>query len=276
MNLKREHSEFSAVMTVEASSSLPHSFKVIGVLNLLFGGALLLCGSVGVWLIGPFLVENSPFQLNPAQTRQIAAELRKQMIEDAKRDERIAKNAATKDRIRKSREDLEATPENLELKVDFHKINASLPWLSRYLWAEIVTGPILNLFMVFSGLGLILGKTRGRKLALGVACLKILRLALLSLFLGLIVVPGVRGTMDEFAKTEFARLILHQAIESRNADGMPTAQIELSEFVQMIAALGYGYALMSLALGAIYPVISLILLTRARTTQPISQRTVSD
>ena len=263
-------------MTAEPILSPQQCFKVIGVLNLLFGGALLLCGSVGFWMIVPFLVENNSFQLNPAETRQIVAEMRKQMIEDAKRDERTATTPALKERFRKARAELEATPEHLELKVDFHKINASLRGLSRYIWAEIVTGPILNLLLVFGGLGLILGKNWGRKLTFGVAGLKILRLTLLSLFLGLIVVPAARGAMEEFVSTEFARLILLKAIESRNAAGFPTAQIELDEFVQIIAALGYGYALMSLALGAIYPVISLILLTRGRTMRPVPQRTLSD
>ncbi len=263
-------------MSDEATSSLPRSLKIIGVLNLLCGSALLLCGMGVFWLIGPFLVENSPFQLNPVETRQIAAEMRKQMIEDARRDERAATNAATKERLRKVRNELETTPENLEVTLDFQRINASLPWLSRYIWAEILTGPILNLLMMFGGVGLILGKKWSQTLTLGVASLKILRLALLSLFLGLVVVPGVRGTMDDFARTRFARLIVRQAIESRNADGIPTAQVELSEIVQILTALCYGYALMSLAIGAIYPVIILILLTRTHSTQPISQPTVSD
>jgi len=262
-------------MDAQATPAWPRSFKVIGVLNILFGGALLLCGTGGLWFCGPTLAENSPFHLDPVQTRQIVVEMRRQMIEDARQDERNTSDNATKEHARRAREELEATPENLDSKVDFQKINESLPWLSRYLWTEVITGLFLNLLLVLGGLGLVLGRNWGRKLTIGVAGLKILRLALLSLILGFIVVPGVRGTMEEFAGTEFGRSMLRHAIESRNAGGIPTAQIEPAEFVQIFAALGYGYALMSLALGAIYPVICLILLTRPKSSGQVPQGTVS-
>ena len=106
------------------------------------------------------------------------------------------------------------------------------------------------------------GKPWGKTLAIFVFGLKIVRLTALSLFLGVVVVPGVQSALGEFAGTEFGRDILRQTIDARNSGGIPTAQIEPGEFVQILAALGYIHAVMSLALGSIYPVVGLILLTR--------------
>ena len=251
-------------MSDESAISRPRFFRTVGCFNLIFGGVLILCGGLGLWIFVPFLVENSPFRLDPAQTGEIVVEMRRQMIEDARRDERNAPDPASKEKARKTRESIEAIPESLEGKVNFDKVNSGLPWLSRYLWAEVVTGPILNLLMVVSGIGLIFGRSwRVKRLAIIVLGLKILRLAALSLFLGVVVVPGVREALSEFAGTEFGRSVLRQAIASRNSGAMPTADIEPGEFVQIFSALGYIYAVMSFALGAIYPVVGLILLSRS-------------
>ena len=252
----------TVLMSLESTPAMPRFFKAVGIMNLLFGAVLLLCGGGGLWLIVPFLAENSPFRLDPVETNNIVAEMRRQLIEDARRDEKNAPDAASKESARKAREDYEATPESLQGKVDFEKVNAGLPWLSRYLWADVISGPILNLLMIGSGLVLILGKPWGKRLAIAVFLLKIIRLTALSLFLGFVVVPGVVSALTEIGGTEFGRIVLRQTIDSRNANGVPTAQIEADEFIQICAAIGYIHAVMSLALGAIYPVVGLILLTR--------------
>ena len=253
----------SVFMSDESAISRPRFFRTVGCFNLIFGGVLILCGGLGLSIFVPFLVENSPFRLDPEETRNLIGEMRRQAIEDAKRDERSAVDPTVKERVRVTRERLRATPEPLAEKLDFEKINAGLPWLSSYLWADLISGPILNFCLVISGIGLAFGNGKGKTLAVSVLWLKIARLAALSVFLGLIVVPGVVEAISELAGTEFFKNLLHQAFEVFNSRSGLSFNIEPGEFVQIVSALGYIYAVMSLALGAIYPVVGLILLSRS-------------
>src|SRR5262249_47445633 len=161
----------------------PGLCKTIGVLNLLLGGFLLLCGAGCLNTLLPFLLRNNPPQLDPAEARRVVEQMRLEEVNRLKDAEQSAATEAEREKLRRSRAELAAKPWDIEAQVDFKKVNNDLPWLARYLWADVVTGPVLNLLLLVSGVGLILLKGWGRTLALWTAGLKILRLLLLNLFL---------------------------------------------------------------------------------------------
>jgi hypothetical protein len=247
----------------------PGLVKAVGILNLLIGGFLLLCGGGCLYRVVPPLLMNNPPRIEPDEAQNAAEEIRRQMIADLQDLERSAPAEADRERYRKSRVELESKPPRLAEQVDFGKVNADLPWLSRYLWADLLSGPVLNLLLLVSGIGLILTKSWGRALALGTAGLKIARLAVLNGFLAVMVVPHLSEAADQFARSDFgATVVKHamdqQAARQKGASAPAPAAVQLSatDLVQVLRACGYGYAAMNLCLGAIYPAVVLIVLTR--------------
>jgi hypothetical protein len=239
-------------------SARPGLPKTIGVLDLVFGGVLLLCGAGGLSTLGPFLVRNNPLQIDPAETRE---GMRQLLIDDLRNQESGAATPAEKNRLRKARLELESRPSDLASKVDFTAINRDLPWLSRYLWADLLSGTVLNVLLIVSGIGLIRLKQWGRRLGVWVAATKLVRLVALCALLTAIVVPSLSRVLGQFARTDVGEAYVRQAVELGSPAGS-TLQLSASEIVEIIRALGYGYALMSLGLGAIFPAVSLLVLTR--------------
>lgn len=244
--------------------SRPGLPRTIGILNLVFGGLLLLLGAGVMGVLGPFLVENHPFQLDPVETQQVFDQLRLQMVNDLIRQESAAKTDVEKNRLKQIRAEFATVRATLTDKVNFTQVNADLPWLSRYLWVDTVTGPILNLLLILSGIGLIRRKGWGRNLAIQVAVMKLVRLAGLSAMLAVVVVPHMNRTMSQFASTELAEAFLKHAMDQDSPLPTPSISLKPAEFVQAVSALGYSYALISLAFGSIYPLIVLIVLHRSR------------
>ena len=241
--------------------------RTIGALNVIVGGFLLLCGGAGLYTIVPFLLTSSPFQLDPHETQIGLESVRWQLIDDLRQMERSVQAEAAKTRLRKVRQDLEAKPSKIEGELDFRKINADLPWLSRYLWAEVLTGPPLNLLMLVSGVGLVVRKNWGRMLAVWVAAMKIARLIALCLFLAVVVWPSTTRVVEEFLRTDVFKSFLHVAIEKVSAGqgAGPASAVNVSpeEFVQVFSVLGPMFALILLGFGAVYPAVVLLVLGRA-------------
>src|SRR5215207_2211003 len=85
-----------------------------------------------------------------------------------------ATNAAEKARLARERRDLAARYDpGVERRLDLAAINRDLRWMSWYVWADVSTGPVLNLLMLASGFGLTQLKGWARRLAIWVAALKI-------------------------------------------------------------------------------------------------------
>jgi hypothetical protein len=241
--------------------------KTIGILDLVFGGFLLLCGAGGLTTFVPFLVRNNPLQIDPAETQEVADQMRRLMIEDLRNQGSVAATPTEKDRIRKVRLDLESRPVDLSAKVDFAAINRDLPWLSRYLWADFLSGTLLNVLLIVAGVGLVRLKQWGRRLGIWVAALKLVRLVALCALLTAIVVPALSRTLGQFARTDVGEAFVRQAVEQQNTRSIAspagsTLRLSASDIVEILRAVGYGYAFMSLGLGAIFPAVSLVVLTR--------------
>ena len=252
------------VNTPLAPSPQPGLPRTIGYFNLFLGGFLLLCGAGCLSMLAPFLLRNNPLQLDPAETQLVVDEMRRQIVDDLKRGEASAPTIAEKDRLKKTRLELESKPADVAGQVDFPAINRNLPWLSRYLWADLLSGPILNGLLLASGVGLVRLKSWGRRLGIWVAVLKLVRLALLTTFLFALVIPSATKTFDSLARSDVGEALVKQAMEQQSArqGGGPAARLTARDVAKVLSAMGYGSALMNLCLGAIYPAVCLVVLTR--------------
>lgn len=237
--------------------------RAIGVLNLLVGGFLTLAGLGLLFVFVPFLRANNPLQLDPVDTRFFVEEMRRTTLSRLQEQERATSNPAAKAEIAKARETLASQAGKIEEQVDFRQVNRDLPWISRYLWADLLSAPILSMLMAVSGLGLIFRKEWSRRLALIVGGLKILRLLGLGLFLLAVVVPHAGQVFRAFAKSSDVSALILYGQGQVKAQGMASAQIGANDFAEILVALGQGYALLMFFLGIIYPLIVVIVLTRS-------------
>ncbi len=230
--------------------------KTIGILNIVFGALLMLCSvCVGLNLavqssMGPALAGQQQ------QFQQMMEAERQKQLQDLKNREQAAKDEKEKADIQAQEKTLRAQP--LPKMPDMSKL-AETEGLRTYGIADVVSGLILNVLMIVSGIGLVAYKEWGRKLGLWVALLKIVRLIAVYGFFLLVVVPGLTRAFSS----------MFQEMADQMAKAAPPGQPapKAAELAQVGTTVGIVYAAFAVAmivLGAIYPIIVLILLSRAR------------
>jgi hypothetical protein len=248
-----------------APTPMPGLLKTIGILNMLFGGALLLCGLGCLSMTVPAVVRGVPLQIEPQTTQAVFDELRHEQIKTLRELEKAAAEGTERERLKKERLALEAKHPQVRDEIDFPKVNAELAWLGTYLRLDVLSGPILNLLLVVSGIGLILRKNWARVLALATAALKVLRLLALAALLVGSVIPRLSTALDNLLATEMGRQVITQAIERQQAQqgaapGAPRPSPE--EIARTLRGFGTGFATFLACFGSIYPIIVVILLSR--------------
>lgn len=239
--------------------------KTIGMLNLVFGGALFLCGLGCLHPIAPILADFEPFTYETEMTQLVYEQYRGQLITILAEQEKNATDAREKERLKQERLTWEANRTKIVDQLDVKAINRDLYWLPYYLWADVVTAPILNLLMLASGLGLVQLKTWARGMGLWVARLKIIRLVVLALFLLVCVVPPTSRILASMLSTDFAKvaIAIKTAKDGSKAGDVPLkAQFTPDELRPVFRFMGNFYAIALLGVGAVYPSIALIILTR--------------
>jgi hypothetical protein len=223
----------------------PTTAKVIGILNIVFGSLLVLCGlCAGFYVLifasmGPLMAGQQP-QLQKRLEDQKQAEI--QRLEDR---EKAARTEDEKKRIRDQIQAVKARPVKIP---DMSKLLGD-PRVQGYYVADVVSGLLLNLLLLISGIGLVCLKEWARVTAVWVAALKILRLLALYGFFILVIVPI---QTDQF----FAFI---QDVEKSMPQG--ARRINREEMAG-VGAMLTGYAIGIVVLGLIYPIIALCLLTR--------------
>lgn len=239
--------------------------RTIGALDLLLGLFLGLCGGGCLVAISPFLRENGPLRIDRGPTQDVLEHMRRQIIEDLRSQSQSTTDPAEKARLAATIGEIQATSTDLTDLVDFDQINRRLPWVARYVWADAITGPVLNLAMIAAGVGLVMVTEWGRRLGIVVAVLKVVRLVVLTGMLVLMVIPATTFTLEEIARTPIGRQVVEHAMDqqrTRQPGPAPAHQLTPLDVVQVLRGLGYGSAVMMLGLGLIYPVVSLVVLTR--------------
>lgn len=247
-----------------AVSPQPGLLRTIGILNFIFGGLLFACGLNCLGWFGPMLATLQLIRLDPEEAQIHFDNFKRTMIATL-RDREASATDAERTRIKKSRVELEALHPRIGDQLDLKKINRGLRWLTWYLWADVVTGPILNLLMLASGLGLMQLKCWARTMGLWVAAAKLVRLAALTIFLVAMVIPRMSKVADELMASDFGRVLITSALAqqgARQGGDVPVAQIDPKDLVPIMTGMSDIAAVLLLGFGAIYPALTLVVLSR--------------
>lgn len=239
--------------------------KTIGAFHLVIGGFLFLAGLVFLQDIGPSIAQNQPATFEPDLTQQIfEATVQQQLIQLDVR-EKAATDEAERARIKEERTALSVKFPKLADQVDVNAINRDLRWVTWYLWADFVSGPILNLLMLASGIGLLQLRTWARTMGAWVSALKLVRLVALTLFLVVAMIPHATHAMGVLFRADLARAVVTDMIAevyAKRGQPVPTELHDMSQIVTVAKIVFSLLAIGMLCFGAVYPSIALVVLSR--------------
>jgi hypothetical protein len=231
--------------------------KTIGILNIVFGSVFLacaICSGINL-LIQPAVMG----PMMDAQQKQIQAQVeadRARQLALLKAQEDAAPNENEKAAIRARQKALQAMV--VPKMPNFAKI-AESPALQTFSIVDVSTGLVLNIVMLISGIGLLNYKEWGRITAIWLAVLKIIRLITIYTYYALVVVPDMVGNFNTMFKEMFDEI----------GKGAPPGakmpgQAELDQIGTFMGIAMTATAVTYIIFGVIYPIITLVLLTRQR------------
>lgn len=243
----------------------PGLARTIGSFNVAFGFFLLMLGLGPLDSIGPSLTQNQPFKLERGDAQNLYDQYRERQIAELQVLEKSTLDEKKKAILRTERLDLVAKHQtDIDQHLDLKAINHVFLLVNWYFWADFATGPVLNLLMLASGIGLTQLRVWARKLAIWVAALKIVRIISLTLFLTLVVVPQASRVLKSIAQTELGTVILAKANASliQASAGPPPMRYTAENFSLAMSLIAYFVAVLFMILSLVYPAITLVVLTR--------------
>jgi len=228
-------------------------------MNIIFGSLMLLIGAGYATM----------YALSPTFTRQMRVGMKKQQedrkaareskLAELKQKEDAAQTEEDKTTIRDERVALEK-----RVEPDLSAMDDLLGWnilsdirLAIYYCSEVGSGILLNLLMIISGAGLMALAEWARRLALGVAWLKILRwVAMIVVTMVLILPMTAEKTQKMFAQME---------IQANVQSGGRPMVAPFSQIGRFAAIFGAVTMVFTGAVASVYPALSLWFLTRPPT-----------
>jgi len=238
---------------VVPNPQIPRSF---GLMNIIFGSLMLLIGGgyATMYAVSPMFTRQMQVEMKKQQAVQKAT--RESKIAELKRQEAAAKTEEEKATLRDERVAFEKTVEP-----DLSGMNDILGWnilsdvrLAIYYFSEVGTGMLLNLLMIISGAGLMALAEWARRLALGVAWLKILRwVAIVVVTMFLILPITVERTQKVFQQIE---------TQTKAQSGGRAVVFPMSQMGRFTAIAGAVTVVFSAVVASVYPALSLWFLTR--------------
>jgi hypothetical protein len=227
-------------------------------LNIIFG-ILLILYATGVMLmtaIGPRFQNAMITQMEREQASKKAE--RDSKIADLKKKEASAKTKEEKESIAEEREVLEKRVEpDLSGVMKGAVGMASDKRLLAISYTSEITGVILNILMVISGVALLRMSDWGRRLALTIASLKIVRWVAITVVTLVVIVPMT---------TEMTQKMFNEIEKQTKAQSggrpMPFPTTLFSQFAAIASAVT---SVMTAVFASIYPVLSIWFLTRPAT-----------
>ena len=244
-----------------------------GMMNLVFGILLLLMGAgyLAIYIVMPTFQKQTVAKVQEQQ--EIQKRNREAKLADLKKQEAVAKAkedaAKNKEETEKAQEERTTIVEErqtLERQVepDFSAMTDLMGWnvmsdirLAFYYFSEIILGMVLNVLMAIAGVGLLGLAEWGRRLAIGVAWLKVLR------WVGMITVTLVFILPITVKKVDKAFTQLQNQANAKAGGG--AAGIPMVGMAQVTAIFGAVAVVFSAMVACIYPAISLWFLTRPPT-----------
>jgi hypothetical protein len=235
----------------------PRVPRTFGILNIVFGGLLLLYAAyvIVMTVVGPRFQDAMLTQMRQQQATKKAE--RDAKIADLKTKEEAAKTEEEKKSLAEERDALEKSvePDVSAIMTDAMGLARDKRMLAISYTSEI-TGAILNVLMVISGVALLRLSDWGRRLALGVAWLKILRWVVLTVVTLVVIVP---------ITSEMTQKMFQEIEKQTKAKGAGQTAFPLTSLSQVTAVATAVSSVMSALFASIYPVLSLWFLTRPAT-----------
>jgi hypothetical protein len=222
--------------------------KTIGILNIIFSCVLLLCGTCGTFYAMFFTFAGPFMQANAGQMQQAMEDARDRQLDQLDTRIEATEDEERKQELQDRRDRLAAQPVKTP---DITKMyGMSDPRVSGYYLTDLLSGLLLNVGLLISGIGLVGLKEWGRRWGLWVARLKLLRLLVLySVFLAMILPVQVRLMQEGFREI------------GAMGNGQEVPDVVPAMATGMSYTLG-GWAVATLILGAIYPLIMWLVLRR--------------
>jgi hypothetical protein len=258
----------------------PQIPRTFGMMNLVFGILLLLMGAgyLAIFIVMPKFQKQMVVSMKTEM--EAGKKSREAKIADLKTKEAAAKAkqdaAKTKEDADKAKEEkAEIVEERVALEThvepDLSAMTDVMGWnvmgdlrLAIYYFSEVISGMVLNLLMVISGVALLGLAEWGRRLAIGVAWLKIARWVVMLIVTLVIIVPITTEKMDKVFQQVQA-----QASAKSGATSGPTPMIGFGQLMAIMSAVAVVF---SGLVASIYPGISLWFLTRPPTRAACLQR----
>jgi hypothetical protein len=238
---------------VVPNTGIPRTF---GLLNVIFGVMLLLggIGSVAWVLMAPTFGKAMAAQRR--ETLAKAKAEREARIADLKKQEAAAKTEAEKEQLRTEREAAESVPEPPDMTdVTIYDTYAD-PRYRAYFCGEVSLGIVLNIAMIVAGAGLLATAEWGRRLAIGVAWGKIVRLVAMAVITLTVIMPMT---------AEYTQRIFDEMEAKMQAQPVYGVSRGFSkEMARNWAILGAVGAVGFTVVGSIYPGLAIWFLTRPR------------
>jgi hypothetical protein len=232
----------------------PQRAKLVGTLNIIFASLLLLyiLFQIAMLFMMPMIMQMSGDMVKQAQAK--VDQQREDRLAELKKEAAEAKTDEEKAQIKQNMTALEkaapaVTMPNMSVVTDAMKDPAYLA----YVWGDMISGLVLNVAMLISGIGLLQLSERNRRLALWTFALKILRLCFLAVLMILIIIPMTSRMTSE----------MMGGMAQGGAGGPPAAM--MGDLAKFQAAIGSVQAVLGAVFGSIWPIIGIILLTRPGT-----------
>jgi hypothetical protein len=251
------HGEHRAMSGPAPTGIVPPNFRsarLMGIFNVVFGAILITGGVCGAGYTLTLPLWGRVFSQITAQAEQQANAARKAELEAVKDQEKAAKTEKEKIETAARRIELENRPVvMMPGTMDFSKMGFTDPAFIAWTWTEVLSGIVLNLMMIVSGVGICHWKPGARRVGVWTAILKIVRLVLLWGFFVIAIVPSFARKMGEVVAQMMA-----QQPGMRMPGGVPPQEF----FAQVYAITYSAMGVMFIVFGVIYPAIVLWVLTR--------------
>lgn len=237
----------------------PPLVKTIGVLNIVFGGLLMLCGpcpglmTLALPSLMPMLEKQQQVVRDRLETNK------RRELEALAQQEKTASTEEEKQRIRAEKAAKESEPIPIAPSPDMSQFGLDDVRVRLHYGLDAVSCLFFNLLMLISGFGIMRFARWGRSLGITIAWLKLIRLVALTLSMVFVVAP--------FMNPKSASMMAQMAEQgAAAAPGAPpkSAEQKAQEVQEMTASLrnfnlmiAVGFGL----LGAIYPITQLAVLS---------------
>lgn len=223
---------------------------------MVFAAEILLCGLCmgGYTLTLPLW--GKAMQSLTQQVEKQAEVAKVKALSALEEEEKAAKTPEEKAEVQARRKDLESSPKGPMVNMmDLQKLGMTDPRLTAWSLTEVITGLILNVMLLASGIGLMNWKGWARSLGIWTGVLKIVRLVLVY---GVFIVAIVPPISQKLGDAVGEMMIAQQQSIGKGPGGIPQA----SMFVRIYTITYSGMGLGMITLGSVYPAIMLWFLTR--------------